>query len=79
MKVRLTDDIFKADEENIIYLKYSHWDDYGYCPTFTSYFKSAETGLEELDSVYASQDKQRNQRTMETKFTAPTKAERALA
>ncbi|GIP52914.1 hypothetical protein J42TS3_19490 [Paenibacillus vini] len=32
-------------DENVVYLKYSYWDDYGYCTTFTAYLKNEEIGV----------------------------------
>ncbi len=42
MKFKQIEKICQAVEDNIIYLIFSDWDDYGYCTTFFSYYKSID-------------------------------------
>lgn len=52
MKIEHINSINEATRSNVVYIIFSYWDDYGYCTTFNSYYKSYdESELIELGLV----------------------------
>lgn len=52
MRFKLINDVSEILAHNILYLRYIHYDDYGYCTTYNAYLKSSNPiGFEDLGNV----------------------------